>query len=392
MANSDPLWAAMFAPSNYKVEMYMPVVQSVPLVTTSEFYFALSIAPAATPRQSGNELVDLGAPGATITFPGLDASIVYNSGTPAGSANEMHHIYLNEVGVTPSGFPSPYDFPSSKYWELGSTFDSFNISINFSLEVADFAKAASDWAVFYRPSSLASWTEWTNTTIVDASTIRANNVTAIGEFAVVSMVNPLPVVMSTLYAFVNSENLAVLNWSTASESDMLGFKVYGATSGSLASAECLTPVAIPAHNTSNGASYSYTASEVTQPGEHWFWLEAISYDGTSEYFGPMLVILNSDPGTPGIPTANALGTAYPNPFKAEIGTSFGVDVKDGESGTVTIFNTKGQIVSEIAVTAGSQVINWDGRDAQGRVCGSGIYFYKLSTDTFNGIRKMLVIK
>jgi len=393
VANSNPLWAAMFAPANYKVDMYMPVVQSVPMLNTSEFYFALAIAPAMTPRLAGNQLVNLGSLPADLTFPGLDASVTVTNGTPGGSAGEMHHIYLNEVGVTPSGsFPSPYDFPTGKYWELGSTFESFNVNINFNLTAVDFAKDSGDWAVFYRPNTTAPWALWNDVTVVDASTIRANNVSQIGEFAISSMVNPLPVVMSTMYAFVNSDNLAQVQWSTASETDMLGFKVYSGMSNNLSDAGCITPTAIPAHNTSNGASYSYTASEITEPGEHWFWLEAMSFDGTSDFFGPMYVILNGDPGTPGLPQVNVLGSAYPNPFKAGDGTSFDVKVKEGESGMVTIYNTKGQTVAAFPLIAGSQVVNWNGRDAQGNLCSSGIYFYRLATDTFNGVRKMLVVK
>lgn len=393
VANSDPAWAVLFEPSNYKVELYMPVVQSVPMANTSEFYFALAINPAPVPRIPGNELVDMGSLPADVTFPGIDASVTVNSGTPGGSTNGMHHIFLNEIGATPPGsFPSPYDFPASKYWELGTTFESFNVNINFNLTAGDFAKGSGDWAIFYRPSTISPWSVWNDITIVDPSTIRANNVGQVGEFAISAQINQLPVEMSTMYAFVNSENLAVIQWSTASETDMLGFKVYSGMSSTLASADCLTPVVISAHNSSTGASYSYTAKDVTEQGGHWFWLEGISFDGTSDFYGPMFVNLNGDPGTPGLPAANLLGSAYPNPFKAGNGTSFNVDVKEGETGRVSIFNTKGQIVSEYPVSAGSSVVNWNGRDTQGNLCGSGIYFYRLSTGTYNNTRKMLIVK
>ncbi len=391
---SDPAWAALFASSNYKIDMQMINVISIPTPTTGLFNFTLAIAPAATPRLTGNQLIDLGNLPETVTVPGVDASVQVLSGTPGGSALEMHHIYLNEIGVAPTGtLPSPHNFTSSKYWELGSTFNSFLVNISFGLNTADFAKGSADWRVLYRPDASQPWSVWADYTLIDANTIRANNVNQIGEFTVASPFDEtLPVEMSTLYATVNSENLAVLNWSTASETDMLGFKVYTSTTNDIAGAECLTPVAIPASNTSTGASYTYTADEITEPGEHWFWLEAVSFDGTAQYFGPMYVILTGDPGTPGIPDNNSLGIAYPNPFKAGGSTSFAVEVKAGEAGDVTIFNTKGQTLARIPVSAGSRVVNWDGKDANGEPCGSGIYFYRLSTDTFNGVKKMLVIR
>jgi len=68
-------------------------------------------------------------------------------------------------------------------------------------------------------------------------------------------------------------------------------------------------------------------------------------------------------------------------------------VKTGETGTVTIYNVIGQVVRTYSVTGGSnQIVKWDGKDSRGNTCGSGIYFYKLSTPTANQSKKIVVVK
>jgi len=69
-----------------------------------------------------------------------------------------------------------------------------------------------------------------------------------------------------------------------------------------------------------------------------------------------------------------------------------VAVKAGENGTVTIYNILGQAVKTFPVSEGFTKLNWNGRDTKANVCGSGIYFYKLSTPTMNQTKKMVIVK
>ncbi|HPK83211.1 MAG TPA: T9SS type A sorting domain-containing protein, partial [Candidatus Syntrophosphaera sp.] len=84
--------------------------------------------------------------------------------------------------------------------------------------------------------------------------------------------------------------------------------------------------------------------------------------------------------------------AYPNPFKLGSSTTIEVDVKAGETGTLSIYNLSGQLVRSFTVNEGAHSLGWNGRDSKGAVCGSGIYFYKLSTASCNQSRKMVIIK
>ncbi|HNX38831.1 MAG TPA: T9SS type A sorting domain-containing protein [Candidatus Cloacimonadota bacterium] len=389
---SDPAWAALFAASNYKIDLEMINIISIPTPTTGLFDFTLAVKPSALPRITGNELVDMGSLPGTVTFPGVDAAVEVVGGTSGGSDGGMHHIYLNEVGVAPAGtLPAGLNYTTTKYWELGTTLESFNVNIDFSLTSADFAKASGDWRVIYRPSSVYPWTEWANYTVIDANNIRANNVTQIGEFAIASPNDEtLPVELSSFTAIVNSDNLAQLNWTTGSETSMVGYNVYVNTSEDMSSSICLTPTVIPAQNTSTGSSYSFTATALDEPDTYYFWLEALSMGGNSNFYGPIPLTIVDDIDVPELPIRDFLANAYPNPFVSS--TRIGVDIKGGEQGTLAIYNLAGQLVSSFTLNEGSHNVTWNGLDSRGRTCANGIYLYKLSTPSFSQTKKLIIVK
>ena len=84
---------------------------------------------------------------------------------------------------------------------------------------------------------------------------------------------------------------------------------------------------------------------------------------------------------------------YPNPFNASTLISYYLP-KDCHS-KITIYNIIGKTVRIIDTgkkAAGYHSIIWDGKDEQDRIMSSGLYFYKLETDNFRQIKKMLLLK
>ena len=76
---------------------------------------------------------------------------------------------------------------------------------------------------------------------------------------------------------------------------------------------------------------------------------------------------------------------YPNPFNSETNIQF--DIKDKETGILTIFNVKGQILVSKKFSSGRHDYFWNAEN-----CGSGIYFYKLQTDNYTFVKKMVLLK
>lgn len=200
----------------------------------------------------------------------------------------------------------------------------------------------------------------------------------------------LPVELSNFSAVLTAENFVKLSWRTQSETGMLGYRVYRGDSDVQASSMML-PVLIPANNTSNVIDYTWVDSEVEVQHTYWYWLEAVEVNGTGQFYGPLTVRVEGEiPSV--LPTITTMGNAYPNPFKQSSSTTIDVSIKEGENGTVTVYNILGQIVKTFKVNEGEHQIHWNGKDARGNNCGSGIYFYKLSTPSTNVTKKMVIVK
>jgi hypothetical protein len=94
-----------------------------------------------------------------------------------------------------------------------------------------------------------------------------------------------------------------------------------------------------------------------------------------------------------LPKVFALRQNYPNPFNPMTHIAFETPVRTDVA--ITIYNTLGQMVKSFdfnQLPAGKHDIIWDGRGDNGEEVASGIYFYRMTSKTFNKTRKMAVLK
>lgn len=201
----------------------------------------------------------------------------------------------------------------------------------------------------------------------------------------------LPVELSSFTAGLTAEYFVQLNWVTQSESNLIGYRVLRSEGTDVASAISLTPSLIGAFNESTIHSYSFTDTEVENHGVYNYWLESVEMGGGSDFHGPVTVSVEHEV-PPVIPSTTAMRSAYPNPFRVSGSTTIEVSVKEADAGSVTIYNIAGQAVKSFPVNPGVNKLTWNGRDSKGNACGSGIYFYRLSTPSTNMTMKMVIVK
>ncbi|MFZ5519326.1 MAG: S8 family serine peptidase [Candidatus Zhuqueibacterota bacterium] len=94
-----------------------------------------------------------------------------------------------------------------------------------------------------------------------------------------------------------------------------------------------------------------------------------------------------------LPEQFVLHQNYPNPFNPT--TTIRFDVPMTTSVNVSIFNVRGELIRTLVAEtkpAGAYTIQWNGRDNQGRMVTSGLYFYKLTGPDFSTTRKLLLLK
>jgi len=94
-----------------------------------------------------------------------------------------------------------------------------------------------------------------------------------------------------------------------------------------------------------------------------------------------------------LPENYELNQNYPNPFNAATRISFALP--EAQMTTLEIFNVSGQKVGTLIdsyLDAGKYDITWDGIGDDGKAVSSGIYLYKLHTDSHSMTRKMTLLK
>lgn len=155
---------------------------------------------------------------------------------------------------------------------------------------------------------------------------------------------------------------------------------------------------------------SYTISGLA-PDSYNLFVDAVGYTSTGSYSSspsydasgnpvPSTKNLTASPETPAVvnqksiqPTSYSLEQNYPNPFNPT--TEIAFNLAQTERVNISIFNILGQRVATILdgeMGAGAHVVMWNGRNQNGEVLPSGVYFYKLSTENFSAVKKMLLLK
>jgi len=93
------------------------------------------------------------------------------------------------------------------------------------------------------------------------------------------------------------------------------------------------------------------------------------------------------------PDGFQLSQNYPNPFNPQ--TSIGFNLPSAGHVTLKVYNILGQEVAVLVdgeLTAGPHQAVWDGTDESGQAVTSGVYFYRITTESASQTRKMLLMK
>ncbi len=175
------------------------------------------------------------------------------------------------------------------------------------------------------------------------------------------------------FNYILESNNVILYWSTATETNNQGFKIFkdGNEIGFIAGSG----------TTTEPREYSFEDTEI-QPGSYLYELIQIDFDGTTQKIGALEIEIEN--------TASAyhLDQNYPNPFNPITIISFALPrtavIK------LSVYNTLGEnvaVLEEGLKEAGNYEIEFDGSNLQ-----SGIYFYTLSSGDFISTKKMILLK
>jgi len=212
--------------------------------------------------------------------------------------------------------------------------------------------------------------------------------------------NSSPSVELSLFNIAITGNLHVqLQWTAETETHMLGYNVFRSQVEEIAESQKINNKLIGAYNSSTPTDYSYVDVEVNSGETYYYWLEFYDTNMTSQFYGPISVLVNEkeeDPVSPEALLKTKLIGSYPNPFNP--GTYIAFSLDETARVTISIYNNLGQFIRTLTANrefeAGRQhSVYFDGKNHQGKDITSGIYFYILKTDTgYREARKMLLLK
>lgn len=94
-----------------------------------------------------------------------------------------------------------------------------------------------------------------------------------------------------------------------------------------------------------------------------------------------------------LPANFLLRQNFPNPFNSS--TTLQFDLPQDGAVDLSIYNLSGQKMATLAqghLAAGMHTLQWDGRDARGRELASGVYFYRLRTESQTQSRRLVLLR
>jgi photosystem II stability/assembly factor-like uncharacterized protein len=190
----------------------------------------------------------------------------------------------------------------------------------------------------------------------------------------------LPVELAAFSASV-SENNVTLNWQTATEINNSGFRIERQIT-EIENAKWIEVGSIQGYGTTSEVKdYSFTDKNVPV-GNYNYRLKQIDFDGSYKYHSLSNVV------EIGAPDNYNLSQNYPNPFNPTTTIKYALPV-DGFV-NLSVYNILGEKVTEIVnevQRAGVYTINFDASNLS-----SGMYLYRIQTNDFESVKKMMIMK
>lgn len=191
-------------------------------------------------------------------------------------------------------------------------------------------------------------------------------------------IQAVPVELTSFSANIN-ENLVTVNWITASEKNNSGFEVERRSFNDVNNWDNLGFVE-GSGTTTETNSYSFN-DKLSTPGKYCYRIKQLDFDGAFNYSNEVVVEYVS-------PNSFRLNQNYPNPFNPSTKISF--QLADDSQVSIKVYNVLGQLVSTLLdenLAAGSYE-----REFNAANFNSGVYFYKMETENFSDVKKMILAK
>ncbi len=196
-------------------------------------------------------------------------------------------------------------------------------------------------------------------------------------------VDNLAPVMGSIASRVSDAGVE-LEWQTPKTPDLVAVTIYRSETSGFTPAEENRVARVAAHSyfDAGGTAASYYVLKLTDDAGNVTW--------SPEFKAGTVTSVREHPGTP---ETYQLSQNFPNPFNPSTRIEFALP--RAEKVRVEIYNLMGQKVRTLlagSLAAGYHTLTWKGLDDSGARVPSGVYIYKLQTETTTISKKMLLTK
>jgi hypothetical protein len=190
----------------------------------------------------------------------------------------------------------------------------------------------------------------------------------------------LPITLSSFTAaFIQDSELVSINWITQTEVNCMGWNIYRSSQDEQLM-KLNSEIITGAGSSSEPTEYTYLDSwELVENTTYEYWLENIDFSSTTVMYGPITATIQMNP----------------NPFNPSTTISF--SLQEDSVVELVIYDFRGKKVTTLLKNRSISkdkvnTFTWNGCNDNGETVGTGLYFYKLKTDSFETTKKMLLLK
>ena len=201
----------------------------------------------------------------------------------------------------------------------------------------------------------------------------------------------LPVTLTDFSAFYENEKV-MISWTTESELENLGFNLYRSTNSNDQFSMINDRLIPGAGNSSSRHEYTYTDGDIVTGMTYYYKLEDVSLSGQTGLLGPVSVTIPPQAEQNSDDSGFYLGPNFPNPCNPRTEIQF--VVAEPCQVTLEVYDLLGnriKTLTDAGYDRGDYSLIWDGTDDQGHLVGSGVYFYRMMTDTGALLTRKLIL-
>jgi len=200
----------------------------------------------------------------------------------------------------------------------------------------------------------------------------------------------LPIELSKFEVVYKNGN-AIINWTTESEINNLGFNIYKSLNDVNNFRKVNLVLIDGAINSSISNNYSYTDNNIEPNKIYYYKLEDVSTSGNTEKHFTVKIQTGALISTL---SEYSLSPAYPNPFNPE--TTINFRIPENANVKINVYDMLGNLVNTLTdrnYSSGQYQVKWNAVDFNNSPVSAGFYIYQLTSNTgFSKTLRMIYLK